>query len=81
MFTLASFATFLGWCAVINIVLLFVAFVMIVLLRDFTMKVHSALLGVEKTQLPAIYMEWLGRYKTMTFFFCIVPYIALKIMA
>lgn len=81
MFTLASFTTFLGWCSVINIGLLAVVFVMIVFLREFTMRVHNALLGVEKPQLPAIYMEWLGRYKAMTFFFCIVPYIALKIMA
>ncbi len=80
MFTLESFATFLGWCSVLNIGLLVVAFVMLVFLRELTMKIHNALLGVDKTQLPAIYMEWIGRYKTMTFFFCIVPYFALKLM-
>ncbi len=81
MFTLESFTTFLGWCAVINIGLLMLVFIMLVFLRDFTMKIHNAFLGVEKERLPVLYMEWLGQYKTMIFFFCIVPYIALKIMA
>lgn len=80
MFTLESFTTFLGWCSVINIGLLVVAGIMIVFMRDFVMRIHNALLGVDIERLPAIYMEWIGRYKTMTIFFNIVPYVALKIM-
>ncbi len=80
MFSIEDFAEFLGWCAVLNIGLLVLAFVMIVFMRDFVMKMHNALLGVDKERLPAMYMEWIGRYKTMTIFFSIVPYFALKIM-
>jgi hypothetical protein len=80
MFTLASFTTFLGWCSVINIGMILLFGVIIMVLRERIMHIHSSLLGVEKGQLPAIYMEFIGRYKAMTVFFNIVPYIALKIM-
>ena len=80
MSSIAELATFLGWCSVINIGLLVIAGIMVVFMREPVMKIHQALLGVSKEGLPAMYMEWIGRYKTMVIFFNVVPYFALKAM-
>jgi len=80
MFTIGEFTTFLGWCSVINIGLLLLFGAMIIFIRECLMKIHSAVLGIDKALLPAIYIKFLGQYKALTVFLNIVPYVALKIM-
>lgn len=72
---------FLGWCSVINIGLLFISTIMLIAMRGWIANIHAKMTGVSEAELPRIYLEFLGSYKTFIIVFNLVPYIALKIMA
>ena len=72
--------TFFGWCTVINLgVYLFSAFFIIVL-KSFTINLHSKIVGVEASELPNMYFKFLGNYKIGMLLLNLTPYIALKLM-
>ncbi len=72
--------TFFGWCTVINIgVYLFSAFFIIVF-KNFTINLHSKIVGVEASELPNMYFKFLGNYKIGMLLLNLTPYISLKLM-
>ena len=71
---------FLGWCSVINIGLLLLSMVMLVIMRGWIVSIHAKMTGVSEAELPRLYLEFLGSYKTFIIVFNIVPYVALRIM-
>jgi hypothetical protein len=79
--TIDTLTTFLGWCSVINIGVLLFSTLMMIVVRDFAIKLHSRLFGVNPEELPIIYLQYLGNYKIAIIILNIVPYIALKVMA
>ena len=79
--TIDTLTTFLGWCSIINIGLLLFSTIMMIVIRDFAIKLHSSLFGVNPEELPIIYLQYLGNYKVAIIILNIVPYIALKVMA
>ena len=81
MTDIATFTTFLGWCAVLNIGLLFFSAIWLMLFRDLTLFIHSELFRVNQSALDSIYLQYLGQYKLAVLIFNIVPYLALKIMS
>ncbi len=78
--TLQELATFLGWCTVINIVILAVAAISLVAMRGTMARLHSAMFGVSEPDLLRIYFKYIAYYKIAIFMFNLVPYIALKVM-
>lgn len=79
--TLDQLTAFFGWMTVINYaVLAFMAF-WIFLLRDWSAKLHAQLFGVDPSALPQIYFSYIGTFKLLTIFLCLVPYLALRIIA
>lgn len=81
MVDIPTVTTFLGWCAVMNIGILFFTAFWLVAFRDFTKRVHSSLLGVDQDILDAAYIQFMGNLKIAVLVFNVVPYLALKIMA
>jgi len=79
--TIETLTIFLGWCSVINIGLLLFSTLMLIVIRDFAIKLHSGLFGVNPEELPITYLQYLGNYKIAIIVLNIVPYIALKVMA
>ena len=79
--TIDSLTSFLGWCSVINIAILVVSTLMMIVMRDFAVKIHSRLFHVDAEALTALYLQYLGNYKIAVIILNIVPYIALRIMA
>ena len=79
--TIDTLTTFLGWCSVINIGVLLFSTLMMIVVRDFAIKLHSSLFGVNPEELPITYLQYLGNYKIAIIILNIVPYIALKLMA
>ena len=79
--TIDTLTTFLGWCSVINIGVLLFSTLMMIVVRDFAIKLHSSLFGVNPKELPLIYLQYLGNFKIAIIILNIVPYIALKVMA
>ena len=54
---------------------------MLIAMRGWIVNIHAKMTGVSEAELPRIYIEFLGSYKTFIIVFNLVPYIALKIMA
>ena len=71
---------FLGWCSIINIVLLTLTAVFVVFFRGCIVNIHSKMFGLDKEKLPLLYFRYLANYKIAIIVFNIVPYIAFKIM-
>jgi len=80
MITLESAATFFGWCSVISLAVLLISTIFIIVLKDFAVRTHSKMFGIDPAVLPMAYFEYLGNYKIAFYIFSLVPYIALKIM-
>ena len=79
--TIESLTTFLGWWSVINIAILLFSTLMMIIMRDLAVRIHSRLFRVDPEALPMTYLQYLGNYKIAIIILNIVPYIALRIMA
>jgi len=80
MIDLEILTAIFGWCAVINIGLLLFSSLWVTVFREFTKRVHSALMQVDESELNAYYFQYLGNYKLLVLVFNIVPYIALRLI-
>ena len=72
---------FLGWCLVINFVILFSSLFVLILLKEFVAKIHSKLFTLPNAELNKYYFQYLGNYKIGILLFNFAPYLALKLMA
>lgn len=81
MVDLSIFISFFGWCSIINIGVLFFSFIFITVFRELTIDIHSKLTGVDRSDLPRLYFQYIGLYKIATLAFNIVPYFALQLIA
>jgi len=72
---------FLGWCSVINVGIFIFSAIAVTILRDPIASIHSRLFRLNKSDLPEIYVHYLGVYKIAVIIFNLVPYIALKAMS
>ena len=70
----------LGWCTAINIVLLGLTTLALILMKDFTARVHSALFGLNRMVLAEQYFQYLAQYKILVVVFNLVPYVALRLI-
>ncbi|MEM9256761.1 MAG: DUF6868 family protein [Pseudomonadota bacterium] len=80
MIDLETVTSFLGWCSILNIGLLFFYTAWLMLFRDFTKRTHSTMFGVDERTLDSIYFQYLAHYKLAVLVLNIVPYFALKIV-
>lgn len=76
-----TLTTFLGWCSVINIVMLCVATLMLMAMRNTIIAIHSRMLGISPEALPMAYMQYLANYKIAILMLNLVPYVTLRIMS
>ncbi len=79
--TLAQLTAFLGWCTLINVVLLTVSSVTLMFGGSGIRKLHARLLHLDEAELNKLYVTFLAHYKILIFVFNLVPYIALRIIA
>ena len=79
--TMQQLTTLLGWCSVINIAVLALSAFVVVALKGVIVKIHSGMFGVDPTNLPSAYFQYLGNYKIAIFVLNVVPWISLKLMA
>ncbi|MHC4926268.1 MAG: DUF6868 family protein [Planctomycetota bacterium] len=70
---------FLGWCSVINIVLMTVSFLIMVKARPWAYKMHSKWFAITEEQFTMAIYCFFGVYKVLVFVFNIVPWIVLSI--
>lgn len=75
-----TFATFLGWCAVLNIGMLSFTTFFVTVLKEPLIKVHRRYFGVDRENLQLVYFQYLGHIKISIFMLNLMPYFALKII-
>ena len=80
MVTLESLAEFFGWCTVINAVLLMLAGLFLSVARTWVVGIHTKMFGINESELPGAYFQYLANYKLAVLVFNLVPYAALKMM-
>jgi hypothetical protein len=80
MMTISQLTELLGWASVINIGYLFLATIVITLMRGFASSIHSKMFNIDEKELVSKYFDFLSNYKIVTLVFMVAPYIALKIM-
>ncbi|WP_339133711.1 MAG: DUF6868 family protein [Candidatus Electrothrix sp. GW3-4] len=72
--------SFLFWCMLINLGLLMLSFCLVTLFRPLVLKIHSRIFAVPEDYLIKAIHAFLSLYKFFTFFFLVVPWIAVKII-
>ena len=80
MITIDAITAFLGWCSVINIGVLLLTTILLIILKDPIVNIHSKLFGLSRDDLPLIYFQYIANYKIAIIIFNLVPYIAMKLM-
>lgn len=80
MITISQLTELLGWASVLNVSYLFLATVVLMLMRRSVSSIHSKMFDVDEKELSTQYFDFLSNYKIVTLVFMISPYLALKIM-
>ncbi len=80
MNNLNELKTFLGWCTVINVVVLFLAAVAVMTLGNWMTGLHSSMFGIGQDQLSQQYFQYLANYKIAIFVFNLTPYVSLRLL-
>tara|TARA_B100001989_G_C24547169_1_gene471707 strand:- start:3621 stop:3872 length:252 start_codon:yes stop_codon:yes gene_type:complete len=78
--TIETLTAFFGWCSVLNVGLLIFTVLALLVMRNFAVKTHSQMFGVNPDDLPKMYFTYVANYKIAIIMLNIVPYCALKIM-
>lgn len=71
----------LGWCAVLNLALLLYWFLMIALARNWVYRMHSRWSDISLEQFNATHYKGMVYFKIAIFFFNVMPYLAMRIVA
>ncbi len=76
---LTDFAGLLGWCTLINTVILCLATFALTVMRSTVLSVHRKMFAVEEKDLMRLYVQYLGNYKILILVFNLVPYLAIRL--
>lgn len=71
----------LGWCALINLLVLAASSLAIVGCRKWIGGIHARMFGMDEAALSAAYFRYLATYKLLVLVFNLVPYVALRIVS
>ena len=75
-----TLATFFGWCTVINLSFLLLAFFAWMIVKDDASAFAATLFGVTEAEVKTTFLRVLFQYRTGIVLLNLVPYISLKIM-
>lgn len=78
--TLDQAELFFRWCSVINMSLLFFAFLALLLLRDKAVRLHSRLFKIPEESVALAFYSFLGLWKLLTFLFFIIPWVSILLI-
>ena len=81
MISLETLREFLGWCTVINFVMLLIASIAVGPMRGMIVGIHGKMFGLAEADLHRAYFEYVANYKILVVVFNLVPYVALVLMA
>jgi len=79
--TLVDITHFLGWCTLINLVILTATTVAIVCFKSAVISFYSRLLKLDESQVSSLFFRFLVHYEIAVLVLNIVPYAVLKIIS
>jgi hypothetical protein len=71
---------FFGWMTVLNLGLLALSAFLVVALKGWITPLHARLFGLEEAWTRQVIYAFLGAYKVLIFIFCLIPYVALRLI-
>ena len=71
---------FFGWCTVINFVILMVAALSVLLMRDWMSELHGSMFALDQGDILEAYFAYLANFKIVAIVFSLVPYLSLRMM-
>lgn len=78
--TIEELTAFLGWASVINMAFLLISTCLLITMRKWVVRIHSALFDIEQKDLGKAYFQYLAQYKIAIIVLNLTPYLALKII-
>ncbi|MDH3529161.1 MAG: hypothetical protein OEQ28_06320 [Acidobacteriota bacterium] len=81
MISIETLATFFGWCTVINLAFIVLAFLFFGAFHEFAGGVQSKIFGTTREEAKASFSHVFLQYRIAFVVFNLAPYIALKIMS
>jgi len=78
--TLTTLQSLLGWCAVINLALLSVWFLLYVLAKEWMYRLHSRWFALSRENFETIHYTGMAAYKLAIWIFNLAPFIALHLI-
>lgn len=79
--TIADITCFLGWCSLINLIIIALTTVTVLCFRQTVFNFYAALLGLESSQVSDLFYKFLVQYEVAVLVLNLVPYVALKIIS
>ena len=76
--TIENLRILLGWCALINMVIMLVWFLALIVARDFVFKMHTRWFKISDERFDEIHYVMMGYYKMAWFLFNLLPYLVLR---
>ena len=70
----------LGWCTILNLGMLAFTAVIVMIMRKLMMQTHVRMFGVNETELPRLYFQYMAQYQLGIFILNLAPYLALKMI-
>ena len=77
--TIENLRILLGWCSVINMMILLVWFLAFVFARNLVFKMHTRWFRISEERFDEIHYTMMGYYKMAAILFNLAPYLALRL--
>ena len=77
--TIENLRILLGWCALINMVIMLVWFLAFIFARDFVFKMHTRWFKISEERFDEIHYTMMGYYKLVVILFNLAPYLVLRL--
>lgn len=71
---------FFGWCALLNYFLLTTWFLIFIIAKDWLFELHNGWFDITREQFNQLHYYGIATYKILLFIFCLMPYLALRIL-
>ena len=78
--TIENLRILLGWCSVINMVILLFWFLVFVTARDMVFQMHTRWFKLSEERFDEIHYTMMGYYKLAVMLFNLVPYLVLRLV-
>jgi hypothetical protein len=69
------------WCTILNFALLVLSSLFCLCAADWVYRIHSKWFSISRETFNVAFYSFLGLYKVLVFVFCLIPYIALLLVA